>query len=76
MEKVLIEENGKNGFDWYRVPGIVTTSSGDVLLTYEGRGEGDRRVLFMRRSTDGGHSFCQGKSLQNQKAKNCCIILF
>ena len=37
MEKVLIEENGKNGFDWYRVPGIVTTSSGDVLLTYEGR---------------------------------------
>lgn len=57
MERVLIEENGKNGFDWYRVPGAVTTSSGDILLTYEGRGRQDRRVLFMRRSTDGGRSF-------------------
>lgn len=69
MEKVLIEENGKNGFDWYRVPGIVTTSSGDVLLTYEGRGEGDRRVLFMRRSTDGGHSFLPREIIAEPKGK-------
>ena len=34
--KVLVEENGEHGFDSYRVPGIVTASNGDLLLTYEG----------------------------------------
>lgn len=33
--KVLVEENGEHGFDSYRVPGIVTASNGDLLLTYE-----------------------------------------
>ena len=31
--KVLVEENGEHGFDSYRVPGIVTASNGDLLLT-------------------------------------------
>ena len=35
--KVLVEENRKHDFDSYRVPGIVMTSNGDLLLTYEGR---------------------------------------
>ena len=35
-----VEENGLGGFDSYRVPGIVTTASGDVLVCYEGRSPG------------------------------------
>lgn len=50
MMKILIEENGTDGFDSYRVPGIVTSSNGDLLLTYEGRnGNGNGRALFLRR---------------------------
>ena len=48
--KVLVEENGEHGFDSYRVPGIVTASNGDLLLTYEGREVGgNSRTLFFRR---------------------------
>lgn len=48
--KIIIEENGEDGFESYRVPGIVTTSGGDLLLTYEGRKEnGNDRTLFLRR---------------------------
>ncbi|MDD6075018.1 MAG: sialidase family protein [Clostridium sp.] len=48
--RAVVEENGEHGFDSYRVPGIVTASNGDLLLTYEGReGGGNRRTLFLRR---------------------------
>lgn len=61
MDKVQITElelNGSQGFDFYRVPGLVTVSSGDLLVCYEGRQtEGDRRTLLMRRSRDGGRTF-------------------
>lgn len=47
---VVIEENGRDGFEFYRVPGIVTAEEGTLLLTYEGREEnGNRRTLFLRR---------------------------
>ena len=53
-----IEINGQDGFDSYRVPGIVTASSGDVLVCYEGRQkDADRRTLLMRRSRDNGKTF-------------------
>lgn len=58
IERILVEENGINGFDSYRVPGIVVTSTGKILLCYEGRKKvGDRRTLLMRASTDGGQTF-------------------
>lgn len=58
IQVTAVERNGAGGFDAYRVPGIVTASSGDVLICYEGRvSQGDRRTLLMRRSTDGGQSF-------------------
>ena len=45
-----VEENNEHGFDSYRVPGIVTASNGDLLLTYEGRKDGgNSRTLFLRR---------------------------
>ena len=58
IERILVEENGKNGFDSYRVPGIAVTGSGKILLCYEGRQKvGDRRTLLMRTSSDGGRTF-------------------
>ena len=48
--RIVVEENNEHGFDSYRVPGIVTASNGDLLLTYEGRkGGGNSRTLFLRR---------------------------
>ena len=61
MEGMLVlqvEENGVCGFDSYRVPGIAALSSGELLVTYEGRDEETgQRTLLMRRSRDGGRSF-------------------
>lgn len=58
IKRILVEENEKNGFDSYRVPGIAVLSSGKVLLCYEGRQkDGNRRTLLMRTSTDGGQTF-------------------
>ena len=48
--RIVVEENNEHGFDSYRVPGIVTASNGDLLLTYEGRKDGgNSRTLFLRR---------------------------
>lgn len=58
IDKYVIEMNGENGFDSYRVPGLVTASDGSILMYYEGRiTDGDRRTLFLRRSTNDGRSF-------------------
>lgn len=58
MRKTIIEENGKNGFDSYRVPGIVSTDNGRLLVCYEGRiAAGDKRTIFLRASDDGGFTF-------------------
>lgn len=59
-----VECNGSGGYDSYRVPGLVTLSNGDILLYYEGRQEKtQRRVLFLRRSIDGGRSFAPREEL-------------
>ena len=63
--KVLVEENGEHGFDSYRVPGIVTASNGDLLLTYEGReAGGNRRSLFFRR-----YQIKDGQPQNSQKSR-------
>ena len=41
--RIVVEENNEHGFDSYRVPGIVTASNGDLLLTYEGRKDGGKQ---------------------------------
>lgn len=54
--KITVEENGKDGFSSYRVPGITAVSDGGLLLTYEGRSEkGSERTLFLRRLQPGHH---------------------
>ena len=78
--KVLVEENGEQGFDSYRVPGIVTASNGDLLLTYEGReAGGNRRSLFFRRyqiKDDSRSPQESGSQWYHRKEKNFFIILY
>ena len=45
--RIVVEENNEHGFDSYRVPGIVTASNGDLLLTYEGRKDGGNMRRFL-----------------------------
>lgn len=68
VEKILIEENGVGGFDSYRVPGIITSSNGDLLLTYEGRrGNGNERALFLRRCRLGRNEKWTEKTEENRR---------
>ena len=61
--RIVVEENNEHGFDSYRVPGIVTASNGDLLLTYEGRkGGGNSRTLFLRRYRMIGETMSQSAS--------------
>ena len=57
----MIEESGSNGYCSYRIPGIVVTARGTILLYYETRRESvndwSTQGIGMRRSTDGGRSF-------------------
>ncbi|MBQ8647968.1 MAG: exo-alpha-sialidase [Oscillospiraceae bacterium] len=57
IQTTQVEVNGRGPFDSYRVPGVVTTAQGDVLVCYEGRSADGSRTLLMRRSVDGGHTF-------------------
>lgn len=66
---ITVEQNGAGGFASYRVPGLVTTSQGELLLYYEGRREDTaQRSLFLRRSRDGGQSLEPRVILQSPKA--------
>ena len=44
--RIVVEENNEHGFDSYRVPGIVTASNGDLLLTYEEKVEETAELFF------------------------------
>ena len=57
LEKITIFEARKGGYRTYRVPGILATPNGTVLVTAEARPEGGdwgNNDIVMRRSTDGG----------------------
>jgi hypothetical protein len=52
----------EGGYFMYRIPGIVVTARGTILVYCEGRAEhGDwsKQDILMRRSTDGGRSWSQ-----------------
>ena len=54
--RIVVEENNEHGFDSYRVPGIVTASNGDLLLTYEGRKDGAfPPLLLLTRDYESAH---------------------
>jgi sialidase-1 len=69
-----LEKAGENGHAMYRVPGIVVTRRGTVLVYYDARnGEGENATqdLYFRRSVDNGQTFgervavCQGECGEN-----------
>lgn len=59
MKKIQTREfevNNEHGFESYRVPGIIVSSTGNLLLSYEGRNDnGKTRTLFIRRISCNGN---------------------
>lgn len=57
---IAIETSGQDGFECYRIPGIVVTAKGTILTYYETRLSGSdwsTRGVGMKRSVDGGETF-------------------
>lgn len=63
LEKTELFTAGENGHKIYRIPGVVVTKKGTVLVYCEGRrktaGDWDTIDLMLRRSTDGGKTFSE-----------------
>jgi sialidase-1 len=61
LAKANVFESGKGGYKSYRIPGIVVTNRGTILVYAEARrntgGDWDTIDMVMRRSTDGGKTF-------------------
>ena len=72
LNTALIERAGENGYPFYRIPGIVATEKGTLLTCYEARHGGDWAVidLYVRRSTDGGHTWEARQMVLSGQKKN------
>lgn len=61
LNMTTLETHGQNGFESYRIPGIITTARGTLLAYYEVRlevkNDWSARGVALRRSTDGGKSW-------------------
>lgn len=60
IKTTLLWSSGENGYDTYRIPGIVVTANGVVLAYGVGRqkvkdGDWADMDIYLRRSTDGGN---------------------
>jgi sialidase-1 len=71
LEKINIFEARTNGYWSYRVPGMVCTPRGVVLVTAEARrgkgGDWDDNDVLMRRSLDGGVTWLPPQRLASQQ---------
>ena len=64
--KINLEEANKNGYMMYRVPGIITTPKGTLIIYYEarmGRGDWTKQDIIMRRSNDNGETWSKREYL-------------
>lgn len=61
--KTIIETAGQNGFQMYRIPGIIATQKGTLIAYYECRHGGDWSItdLVHRISNDNGESWSERK---------------
>lgn len=61
MKEIRLENFDEGGYRIYRVPSIVCTARGTVIVCYECRYGGDWSAmdLVIRRSTDGGNSWSE-----------------
>jgi len=61
LEKVDLFESGKDGYAFYRIPGIVVTRKGTAIAYCEARkttgSDWDHIDVMLRRSTDGGKTW-------------------
>ena len=67
LTKTNVFESGSGGYKSYRIPGIVVTRRGTILVYAEARrntgGDWDTIDIVMRRSTDGGKTFSPQKAI-------------
>lgn len=72
IRKIRIEEGGENGYRSYRIPGIVVTAQGTILVYYETRADQaddwSTQGIGMKRSTDGGRTFSERTMLVHDPA--------
>ncbi|WHH59204.1 sialidase family protein [Petroclostridium sp. X23] len=70
-QKHDLATSGAGEYDSYRVPGIITTGSGTILVYFEGRSNSqkDNRALLLRYSIDGGKTFSDTKILHESHGK-------
>jgi sialidase-1 len=71
VEKIDLFRAGEDGYAMYRIPGIVITSRGTILVYCEARaGHGDwtRQDVMLRRSTDGGRTWSPPRKMAEAPA--------
>lgn len=61
-----IEKRGEGGFGCYRIPAVICTAAGTLIVSYECRltpDDWDTRAVGMRRSTDNGKTWSERVTL-------------
>lgn len=57
----IVEKFGENGYEEYRIPSVIITNKGTVLVAYESRedrgNDWSKVDVTVRRSIDGGYHF-------------------
>src|SRR5204863_9105632 len=80
LERIDVFEGGKEGYAFYRIPGLVVTSKGTVLAYCEARrssSDWSAIDIMMRRSTDGGKTWAPRQKIADvpgPKKKNPLIV--
>ncbi|MCX6903026.1 MAG: sialidase family protein [Verrucomicrobia bacterium] len=80
LEKNDVFIAGQEGYALYRIPGLVVTAKGTVLAYCEARrkgGDWDMIDIMLRRSTDGGKTWSDRRSMADvpgPKTKNPLVL--
>jgi sialidase-1 len=78
VSDLILEEAYKDGFDFYKVPGISQNETGTMFCFYEGRKEsGDNagdKALFYRTSVNGKDWSCRYTAAQGKEVHNISLL--
>ena len=80
LERIDVFEGGKEGYAFYRIPGLVVTSKGTVLAYCEARrssSDWSSIDIMMRRSMDGGKTWAPRQKMADipgPKKKNPAVL--
>ena len=63
LHKTIIEKRLENGYRNYRIPGVIVTDKGNIIIYYEARHGNDNSIIdiMMRKSEDGGLTWSDRK---------------